>query len=103
MGHFVLTVEFEVTRKRRRFHTLIAENARKPVANRPGCPAIRRDAGAGPTNRILLYEVYDDVAAFEAHTTMPRRGLDHFLTSGQSSSAIDGNTWSPGMVRTSFM
>jgi autoinducer 2-degrading protein len=72
MGHFVLTVEFEVKPENvERFHVLIAENARSSVANEPGCRQFDVTQAQDQPNRILLYEVYDDVAAFEAHTTMP--------------------------------
>jgi (4S)-4-hydroxy-5-phosphonooxypentane-2,3-dione isomerase len=72
MGQFVLTVEFEVNPETiERFHALIAENARQSVANEPGCRQFDVTRAQDQPNRILLYEVYDDAAAFEAHAKMP--------------------------------
>jgi quinol monooxygenase YgiN len=72
MGQFVLVVEFEVKPESvDRFHSLIAENARKSVANEPGCRQFDVMRAQDQENRILLYEVYDDQAAFEAHGKMP--------------------------------
>ena len=72
MGPFVLVVEFEVNPENLdRFHELIAENARKSVANEPGCRQFDVMRAHDQANRVLLYEVYDDQAAFEAHAKMP--------------------------------
>ena len=72
MGPFVLVVEFEVKPENLdRFHELIAENARKSVANEPGCRQFDVMRVQDQPNRIVLYEVYDDLAAFEAHGKMP--------------------------------
>jgi quinol monooxygenase YgiN len=54
-----------------RFQSLIAENARQSVANEPGCRQFDVLQPQESTNRIILYEVYDDFAAFQAHTKMP--------------------------------
>ena len=72
MGQFTLVVESEIRPETMdRFHKLIAENARQSVANEPGCRQfdVIRDRDAA--NRIVLYEVYDDEAAFELHAKMP--------------------------------
>jgi (4S)-4-hydroxy-5-phosphonooxypentane-2,3-dione isomerase len=72
MGQFVLVVEFEVKPESvERFHSLIAENAKRSVANEPGCRQFDVMRAQDQANRILLYEVYDDQAAFEAHGKMP--------------------------------
>ncbi len=72
MGNFVLVVELEFKPEdAERFHALIAENARQSVATEPGCmqfDVVRPEDGA---SRVLLYEVYADRAAFEAHAKMP--------------------------------
>ena len=72
MGNFVLVVEFEIKPEEAdRFHALIAENACLSVANEPGClqfDVVRPEEG-GP--RVVLYEVYADRAAFDAHIKMP--------------------------------
>jgi autoinducer 2-degrading protein len=72
MGNFVLVVEFELKPENvERFHTLIVENARASVANEPGCRQFDVVRPQDAPNRIVLYEVYDDLAAFEAHIKMP--------------------------------
>jgi autoinducer 2-degrading protein len=52
---------------RERFLPLILENARRSVADEPGCR--RFDVCEDPADpaSIFLYEIYDDEAAFEAH------------------------------------
>jgi (4S)-4-hydroxy-5-phosphonooxypentane-2,3-dione isomerase len=65
-------VEFELKPENvQRFHALIAENARASVANEPGCRQFDVVRPQDAPNRIMLYEVYDDLAAFEAHIKMP--------------------------------
>jgi quinol monooxygenase YgiN len=72
MAEFVLVVDFEVKPETLdRFHQLIAENARKSVANEPGCRQFDVMRAQDNANRITLYEVYDSEAAFEAHGKMP--------------------------------
>lgn len=72
MTNFVLIVEFEVKPDSvERFHALIAENARLSVANEPGCRQFDVARAQDAANKIVLYEVYDDLAAFEAHAKMP--------------------------------
>jgi (4S)-4-hydroxy-5-phosphonooxypentane-2,3-dione isomerase len=68
MGEFVLIVEMEVKPESiERFHELIAVNARASVETEPGCRQFDVMRSQDAANRILLYEVYDDLAAFEAH------------------------------------
>jgi autoinducer 2-degrading protein len=72
MGEFVLVVEFEVKPEAaERFLALIAENARASVSSEPGCLQFDVTRAEDASNRILLYEVYKDRAAFEAHGQMP--------------------------------
>lgn len=72
MAEFVLVVDFEVKPENLdRFHQLIAENARKSVANEPGCRQFDVMRAEDDPSRITLYEVYDDKAAFDAHAKMP--------------------------------
>jgi autoinducer 2-degrading protein len=74
MAHFALIVEFEVKPETiERFLTLITENARKSVANEPGCRQFDVMRVQDEPNKIVLYEVYDDAAAFEAHGKTPHR------------------------------
>jgi len=72
MANFVLIVEFELKPEDAgRFHGLIAENARASVANEPGCLQFDVVRPQDSPNRLFLYEVYADQAAFDAHIKMP--------------------------------
>ncbi len=46
-------------------------DAKGSVGNEPGCLRFDVIQDEADPNRIYLYEVYKDKAAFEAHTTMP--------------------------------
>jgi quinol monooxygenase YgiN len=52
----------------------IKENASGAVNDEPGCSRFDVVQDATDENRIWVYEVYDDEAAFQAHTQAP-----HFL------------------------
>ena len=52
----------------------IIENARGAVNDEPGCLRFDVIQDANDDNKIWLYEVYRDEAAFEAHTQAP-----HFI------------------------
>ena len=72
MSAFVLIVEFEINaRDYERFHPLIARNAEQSVALEPGCRQFDVMSPADNRSCIVLYEVYDDEAAFQAHMAMP--------------------------------
>lgn len=72
MGQFALLVEFEVKDGMvEAFLPLISENAKTSVQNEPGCRQFDVLRVSGEPNRVTLYEIYDDEAAFEAHRTMP--------------------------------
>lgn len=66
---FAVTVEFELNGGfRGRFLELVRENAAVSMRDEPGCS--RFDVltpRGGDADRVLLYEVYDDRTAFEAH------------------------------------
>ncbi len=47
------------------------EDARGSVNNEPGCLRFDVIQDAGDANRVWLYEVYRDEAAFQAHTQAP--------------------------------
>ncbi len=71
-GNFVLVVEFTLHAGAfERFAPLIAENARLSVELEPGCLQFDVARALEAPERILLYEVYADEAAFAAHTKMP--------------------------------
>lgn len=56
------------------FIEAMLDDARGSVQNEPGCLRFDVIQDAGDPNRIWLYEVYTDEAAFQAHTEAP-----HFI------------------------
>ena len=56
------------------FIQAIIEDAKGSVNDEPGCLRFDVIQDAGDENRIWLYEVYQDEAAFQAHTQAP-----HFI------------------------
>ncbi len=54
-----------------RFIAAMLENARNSVAHEPGCFRFDVVRDEQNRNRIYLYEVYKDKAAFDAHVKMP--------------------------------
>jgi len=54
-----------------RFRALILDNARLSLAEEPGCRRFDVLIDAERPERIVLYEVYEDAGAFDAHLTMP--------------------------------
>ena len=72
MENFVLVVDFEIRPENiDRFVDLISENARRSVTAEPGCLQFDVIRSRSAPNRITLYEVYADPAAFELHKKMP--------------------------------
>ncbi len=70
-GSFVIVAEFEVKPEAfERFVELAKTDASQSVAGEPGCHQfdVTVDRSA---SRVLLYEVYDDQAAFDAHLETP--------------------------------
>jgi len=53
------------------FVEAVVEDARSSVANEPGCLRFDVIQDANDANRIWLYEVYKDEAAFQAHLQAP--------------------------------
>jgi len=69
---FSLVVQMEVRPGRREeFLAGMAANAEASVRNEPGCLRFDVCAVAGDENRFLLYELYTDAEAFEAHKATP--------------------------------
>ena len=65
---FSLVVQMEVRPGRREeFLAGMAANAAASVRDEPGCLRFDLSAVNGDENRFLLYELYADAAAFEAH------------------------------------
>lgn len=49
------------------FMALLAANARASLANEPGCRRFDICVDTADPTQLLLYEIYDDEAAFAAH------------------------------------
>jgi len=54
-----------------RFRKLIVENARASLRDEVGCRQFDVVIPDGHADRIVLYEIYDDAAAFEVHKRTP--------------------------------
>lgn len=84
MGRFVITVEFELhDGVMPQFMPLMLDNAQKSRTLEPGCDRFDVLVPAKGGNRVFLYEIYKDRAAFEAHLNMP-----HFLAFAQTTKAM---------------
>ena len=73
MDGFVILARFRVAPGRRRdFLDLMSRNAAASVADEPGCRRfdVLTDA-AGESEDVVLYEIYDSPAAFDAHLASP--------------------------------
>jgi quinol monooxygenase YgiN len=85
-GSFVIIAEFEGEAEGlERFLELATGDASQSVAQEPGCHQfdVTVDRAA---NRVVLYEVYDDEAAFDAHLQTPhlktfRDGIEPLVVS----------------------
>ena len=65
---FVIAVDFKIKPgQMATFRKLIDDNARASVRDEPGCSRFDVCANRKDTDRVLLYEIYDDQAAFDAH------------------------------------
>lgn len=84
MSGYVVMVDFRLkSGARARFRPLIDHNARASVALEPGCRRFDVVEPEGEDDRIVLYEIYDDRAAFDAHVAMP-----HFATFDRASAPL---------------
>lgn len=91
---YVILAEFDVPSEHAdAFMRLVRENAIASVRDEPGCrrfDVLRPEAGG---ERITLYEIYQDRAAFEAHMRMPHFALFDAaigpLVSGRSARGFD--------------
>lgn len=94
MNKFVLIVEFDVKPEcRERFDAAIAINARASVANEPGCFQFDVMRSTDDPNKVVLYEVYANAAAFQAHLAMEHTrtflGLAKDFVKGQSAVKLE--------------
>ena len=84
---FSLMVQLEVPAEDRdEFLAAITANAEASVRDEPGCHRFDVTAVEGDDRRFVLYELYDDAAAFEAHREAPhfaawRQVADRVLSS----------------------
>jgi (4S)-4-hydroxy-5-phosphonooxypentane-2,3-dione isomerase len=68
MKRYVVTVEFFLhPGAMQQFMPLMIENAEKSRTLEPGCDRFDVLTTAGETDRVFLYEIYKDEAAFQAH------------------------------------
>jgi autoinducer 2-degrading protein len=84
MNGFVIIVDFRLKPgARRTFRGLIDENARASAQTEPGCRRFDVMEPKGQADRVTLYEIYDDRAAFEAHLKTP-----HFASFNRESEPL---------------
>jgi len=70
MSGYAIIVDFRVKPgMREEFRRLIDENARASAKREPGCRRFDVLEPLGEPDRVVLYEIYDDRAAFDAHTS----------------------------------
>ena len=68
MSGFVIVVDFRIKPgKMVAFRRLIDDNAEASVKDEPGCRRFDVLANRKEADHILLYEIYDNRAAFDAH------------------------------------
>lgn len=68
MSQFVILVDFRLKPgAKAAFLRLVNENARASCREEPGCQRFDVLATDREPDRIVLYEIYDDRAAFDAH------------------------------------
>jgi (4S)-4-hydroxy-5-phosphonooxypentane-2,3-dione isomerase len=77
MKELVILVEFDVSPdKRAEFRRMMLENAAASMRDEPGCRQFDVLEPVGqPEGRFILYEIYEDEAAFDAHTSTPHYQL----------------------------
>ncbi|RBY97908.1 antibiotic biosynthesis monooxygenase [Blastococcus sp. TF02-8] len=92
---FSLVVQMQVRPGRREeFLAGIAANAEASVRHEPGCLRFDVCAVAGDDNRFLLYELYTDAEAFEAHKRAP-----HFAQwRAVAGEVLEGQVNTPGSL-----
>jgi quinol monooxygenase YgiN len=88
-GPFVIIAEFEVKPNRlEQFLELARTDASHSVDREPGCRQFDVTLDREQPNRVVLYEIYDDEAAFDAHLKTPhlatfRAGIESLIVSRQ--------------------
>jgi quinol monooxygenase YgiN len=84
----VILVEFELhPGSEPEFRRLVLENAVASLRDERGCRQFDvLTPESGPGDRIVLYEIYDDAAAFDAHLATP-----HFATFNDATAPLVAN------------
>ena len=84
MTAYVIMVDFHLRPgAMAQFRRLIDENARASAQGESGCRRFDVLMAKGETDRLMLYEIYDDRAAFEAHLKTP-----HFASFNRESEPL---------------
>jgi quinol monooxygenase YgiN len=84
MSGFVIVVDFKIKPGGMvAFRRLIDDNAQASVKDEPGCRRFDVLSSRKEADRILLYEIYDNRAAFDAHLQTP-----HFAVFNAESAAL---------------
>jgi quinol monooxygenase YgiN len=84
MKGFVIMVDFRLKPgAKTAFRRLIDDNARASCRDEPGCRRFDVMESPSETDRIVLYEIYDDRAAFGAHLK-----TSHFASFNEASAAL---------------
>lgn len=84
MSGFVVVVDFRLKPgAKSAFRRLIDENARASCRYEPGCRRFDVLESPSEVDRIVLYEIYDDRAAFGAHIK-----AGHFARFNEASAAL---------------
>lgn len=72
MSGYVVSVEFEIRPDAfAAFKPLMVENARASLRDEKGCRHFDVCAPIDGASKVILYEIYDDEAAFQAHLAAP--------------------------------
>jgi (4S)-4-hydroxy-5-phosphonooxypentane-2,3-dione isomerase len=81
---FAISVEFHLKQgARAEFRRLIDANAEASVRSEPGCLQFDVLEPEGERDRVLLYEIYSDKAAFDTHLRS-----EHFRTFASASEVL---------------
>jgi quinol monooxygenase YgiN len=84
MNGFIILVDFKIKPgQMAAFRQLIDDNAKASVRDEPGCRRFDVAVHRKDADRILLYEIYDDRAAFDAHLKSA-----HFAVFNDASAAL---------------
>ena len=84
MSGFVVMVDFRLKPGTiEGFRRLVTENARISLAHEPGCRRFDVVLPRDEPDRVFLYEIYDDEAAFESH-----KAARHFLQFNEATDAL---------------